>query len=100
MSKSIDKKLLGTYSKGDTSDFTFTVSLPAELTNEAALQSAKIKWTFTAEVKSSGGNSSGGGSHSGGKSDIDHGPGVTPTEPSTPEPATPSNSQPDAKGDN
>lgn len=94
MSKSIDKKLLGTYSKGDTSDFTFTVSLPAELTNEAALQSAKIKWTFIAEVKSSGG-SSGGGSHSGGNTDPDHGPGVTPIDPSTPEPATPSNPQPD-----
>lgn len=95
MSKSIDKKLLGTYSKGDTSDFTFTVSLPAELTNESALQSAKIKWTFIAEVKSSGGSSGGGGSHSGSKSDTDHGPGVTPTEPSKPEPATPSNPQPD-----
>ena len=95
MGKSIDKKLLGTYSKGDTSDFTFTVSLPAELTNESALQSAKIKWTFTAEVKSSGGSSGGGGSHSSGNTDPDHGPGVTPTEASTPEPATPSNPKPD-----
>lgn len=95
MSKSIDKKLLGTYSKGNTSDFTFTVSVPAELTNESALQSAKIKWTFTAEVKSSGGSSGDGGSHSGGNTDPDHGPGVTPIDLSTPEPATPSNPQPD-----
>lgn len=87
LSNPVDKQLLRTYNKGDTSDFTFTISLPADLKNEDALKVAKIKWTFSAEIKSSGNNSSGKGSHSGSTtSDQEHGPGITPTEKPTKEP--------------
>ena len=81
LSSPIDKQLLGTYSKGDTSDFTFTISLPADLKNDDALKEAQVKWIFSAEVKSSGSSNGGKGSHSGSiTSDQEHGPGINPTE--------------------
>lgn len=88
LSNPIDKQLLGTYSRGDTSDFTFTISLPADLKNNDALKEAQVRWTFSAEVKSSGSNSNGGkGSHSNSTtSDQDHGPGINPTKNPSKEP--------------
>lgn len=84
LSSPIAKQLLGTYNRGEISNFIFTISLPADLKNEDALKTAKIRWIFSAEVKSSGSNSNGGkGSHSGSTtSDQDHGPGIISTEPS------------------
>lgn len=96
LSSPIDKQLLGTYSKGDTSDFTFTISLPADLKNDDALKEAQVKWIFSAEIKSSGNSSSSKGSHSGSTaSDQEHGPGINPTEPSKePEPTNPTEPSP------
>lgn len=97
LSSPIDKQLLGTYSKGDKSNFTFTISLPADLKNADALKTAKIKWIFSAEIKSSGSNSNGGkGSHSGSTtSDQEHGPGIISTEQSKePEPTIPTETSP------
>lgn len=87
LSNPINKQLLGTYSKGDTSDFTFTISPPADLKNDDALKTAKVKWIFSAEVKSSGSSSGSKGSHSGSTvSDQEHGPGINPTEKPSEEP--------------
>lgn len=94
LSNPIDKQLLGTYSRGDTSDFTFTISLPADLKNNDALKEAKVRWIFSAEVKPSGSSGSGNSSHSSSTtSDQEHGPGIAPTEPSK-EPDAPTPTEP------
>lgn len=95
LSNPIDKQLLGTYSRGDTSDFTFTISLPADLKNNDALKEAQVRWIFSAEVKSSGSSNGGKGSHSGSiTSDQEHGPGINPTEKPSKEPDAPTPTEP------
>lgn len=95
LSSPIDKQLLGTYSRGDTSDFTFTISLPADLKNNDALKEAQVRWIFSAEVKSSGSSNGGKGSHSGSiTSDQEHGPGINPTEKPSKEPDAPTPTEP------
>lgn len=44
-----DPVLLGEYSQGDTSDFTFSVSMPKEYKNEYSRNTAVTKWIFYAE---------------------------------------------------
>lgn len=66
LNKALDEILLGKINKCDSIELSYELSLPAELNNKYALNTAKTKWYFRCEVKSSG--SSGG---TGGNSIID-----------------------------
>lgn len=71
--------------KGDTTELTYTLSVPPELNNKYAMMATKTKWIFNAVVKSSHGSP--GVDMSGGPSEGPSGgpnagePGTTPTNP-------------------
>lgn len=79
---------LARLASGQEAELVYTLTVPAELDNRYAMASAKTKWIFSANVKSSSGGGGGGGT-SGGHSgnDSSHGPGMSqetgpaPTEP-------------------
>lgn len=78
MNGAITKEIsLGYVKKGETKNLTYTVSIPAELTNEFALTKTKTKWIFRCFYGNSSGGSSGGGSST---KNSQGGPGVTPPE--------------------
>lgn len=56
------------FRKGDVRELTYTLHMPAELTNEWALQTAKVRWIFQTQYHTgSGGGSTGGRTPSQGK---------------------------------
>lgn len=60
MDGTMDKEIeLGYFSKGETGEITYTLSIPAELTNKFALASTKTKWIFRCYYSNSGGGGGG-----------------------------------------
>lgn len=61
LNKALDEILLGKLNKGDSIKLNYELSLPAELNNKYALNTAKTKWYFRCEVQSSGSSGGTGG---------------------------------------
>lgn len=53
------------FGKGDTRILSYSLHMPSELTNSSAMQTAKVRWIFRTEYRTSSGGSSGGGTSSG-----------------------------------
>lgn len=45
-----NKVLLGDFAQGSSKDLTYTLTVPAELDNQYAMNKTKTKWIFTAEL--------------------------------------------------
>lgn len=60
LSGAMEKKVsLGYFSKGETGEITYTLSVPAELTNKYALANTKTKWVFECYYSNGGGGGGG-----------------------------------------